>query len=60
MFENSFLIYIAFFAYYTALMFAVNLESRYQVYLFTVCVPIVGLGAECVYSKIRKKPAAGD
>lgn len=57
--KNPYLIYLTFFAYYTALMFAVNLESRYQVYLFTVCVPIVGVGADYVYSIIRKKRAAG-
>ncbi len=51
--QNPLLVYLAFFAFYTLLIGLVNFETRYQVYLLTVSVPLTGIA---VFKEYRKAP----
>ncbi|MFW5702013.1 MAG: hypothetical protein ACOCX7_03615 [Bacteroidota bacterium] len=53
-YQNPAMIYLLFAAYYTALIFAVNLETRYQVYMLTVIVPMAAVGWERLLMKKSK------
>lgn len=43
--------FLIFFIYYTLLFGLVNLETRYQVYMFSVALPITGIGWEYIINK---------
>jgi hypothetical protein len=49
--RNPVSVYLLFALYYSALIFVVNLESRYQVYMLTVVAPLAAIGWD--YALVR-------
>ena len=51
---------ILFLLYYTLLVGVVNLETRYQVYLLTMCLPLCGISWKYFFDKISRRPMHQD